>query len=76
MNDTGHTVPVSVCTETIALGQFLKLAGACATGGECKAAVARGEVAVNGETCRQRGRTLHVGDRVRLGGCEWEVARS
>ncbi len=76
MSDARSPVPVPVRTETIALGQFLKLAGACATGGESKAAVMHGEVAVNGEICRQRGRTLHPGDRVRMGGSEWEVARS
>lgn len=75
MSDRQPPVRVPVTTEWIELGRFLKLAGLFPTGGECKAAILRGEIAVNGEICRQRGRKLHPGDRVRAGAAELEVAR-
>ena len=42
--------------------------GCAAPGGESKIRIAEGEVLVNGEVCTQRGRKLHPGDRVELGG--------
>jgi ribosome-associated protein len=52
----------------IRLGQFLKLAGVIESGGEAKSAIPAGEVAVNGETELRRGRQLHRGDVVNIGG--------
>jgi ribosome-associated protein len=46
----------------IRLGQVLKLAGIVGSGGEAKALLAEGEVAVNGEPESRRGRQLHPGD--------------
>ena len=66
---------VPIGTEWVTLGQLLKLAGAFPTGGACKAAILRGEIAVNGSICRQRGHKLRPGDRVQAGQREWEVAR-
>ena len=43
-------------------------AGLVGTGGESKIRITEGEVLVNGEVCTQRGRKLHPGDRVELGG--------
>lgn len=40
---------INIETEFIKLDSFLKLAGACETGGEAKIAIADGLVRVNGE---------------------------
>ena len=48
----------------ITLGQFLKLAGAAATGGEAKALIVSATVKVNGECETRRGRHLALGDIV------------
>ena len=66
--------PVRIGTPTIALDQFLKWAGVAPTGGWAKRAIQRGEVRVNGQVERRRGRTLRAGDRVSLpGGVELVV---
>lgn len=54
----------------IRLGQLLKLVGLIDTGGEAKWALAEGEVTVNGEVDRRRGRQLLVGDVVACQGQE------
>jgi ribosome-associated protein len=53
--------------ETIRLGQFLKLAGLVATGGEAKRLIQDGQVLVNGEVETRRKRQLHAGDEVAVG---------
>jgi ribosome-associated protein len=53
--------------ETIRLGQFLKLAGLVATGGEAKRLIQGGQVLVNGEVETRRKRQLHAGDEVAMG---------
>ena len=58
------------------LGSFLKLAGAATTGGHAKLLVQDGEVSVNGEVDRRRGRTLQPGDVVAAGGEEYRVCSS
>ena len=58
---------VTVSEETIRLGQFLKLAGLVATGGEGKRLVQEGKVLVNGEVETRRKRQLHPGDEVTVG---------
>lgn len=60
-------------TGPLPLGAFLKLAGVAATGGHAKLIVQSGDVAVNGELERRRGRTLQVGDVVTAGGREYRV---
>lgn len=52
----------------IRLGQFLKYADLIETGGEAKGVIADGLVAVNGEIEFRRGRQLHDGDIVDVGG--------
>jgi ribosome-associated protein len=56
-----------VSEETIRLGQFLKLAGLVATGGEAKRLIQGGQVLVNGEVETRRKRQLHAGDEVAVG---------
>ncbi|MCP9772902.1 RNA-binding S4 domain-containing protein [Synechococcus sp. Tobar12-5m-g] len=58
------------------LDQFLKWQGVVATGGEAKFRVQQGEVRVNGEVERRRGRQLCPGDRVVLGRHSLEVPAS
>jgi ribosome-associated protein len=48
----------------ITLGQFVKLAGFAATGGEAKRLVASGLVTLNGQVERRRGHRLSHGDVV------------
>jgi len=54
----------------IALGQLLKFAGLVDTGGDAKALLAAGDVAVNGTVETRRGRTLVAGDVVEVAGQE------
>ena len=59
----------------IRLGQFLKFAGLLDSGGSVKAAILDGDVAVNGEVDRRRGRQLQLGDIVSFDGRRVRVAR-
>ena len=59
---------VGIRDESIRLGQLLKLAGLIDTGSDAKLLLDDGVVTVNGEVERRRGRQLHIGDVVRLGG--------
>jgi ribosome-associated protein len=54
--------------KTIRLDQLLKLQGAATTGGQAKTMVQGGEVKVNGEIDKRRGRKLQAGDVVEVGG--------
>jgi ribosome-associated protein len=58
---------VPIRGDMIRLGQLLKLAGVAQDGGEAKALLAAGGVAVNGEPEERRGRQLHGGDEVAIG---------
>ncbi len=69
---TEQAVPIS--GESIKLGQFIKLANLTETGGEAKEAIVQGDVEVNGEVETRRGRTLVLGDVVRIGGVSVTVA--
>ena len=57
-------VTVTISSETIKLGQFIKLASLVETGGAAKEVIADGRVTVNGATDTRRGPTLHAGDVV------------
>lgn len=50
----------------IKLSQFLKWQGLVQTGGEAKIIIQEGEVLVNDEVEKRRGRKLRTGDRVTL----------
>jgi len=52
----------------IRLGQYLKLMGLVATGGEAKYVIQEGMVQVNDEVEKRRKRQLVAGDKVTLGG--------
>lgn len=68
-----RTERIIIHTEFIKLDSFLKFAGAVETGGGAKELIQAGEVLVNGEPCRMRGKKLRPGDRVQLLGCCYEV---
>ena len=65
---------IEISGDMIRLGQLLKLAGAADAGADAKALIAAGDVTVNGEVERRRGRQLHPGDVVRVGDDELVVA--
>ena len=58
---------VAITTDTIRLGQLLKLAGLVDSGSDAKFLLAGGEVIVNGEPETRRGRQVRAGDVVSLG---------
>jgi len=65
--DHGHAVwvpDIEITTETIRLGQLLKLANLVDSGADAKLLLAGGEVLVNGEIEIRRGRQLRAGDVV------------
>ena len=53
---------------SIRLGQALKLSGLADSGGEARALLEQGTVTVNAQVETRRGRQLHHGDVVALGG--------
>ncbi len=58
---------VGIDGDSIRLGQFLKLADMVDSGSDAKPAILAGEVTVNGEVERRRGRQLAKGDVVGFG---------
>ncbi|QCT31884.1 MULTISPECIES: ribosome maturation protein RlbA [Bacillus amyloliquefaciens group] len=60
--------PISIDTEMITLGQFLKLADVIQSGGMAKWFLSEHEVTVNNEPDNRRGRKLYVGDVVVIEG--------
>ncbi|WP_277613402.1 S4 domain-containing protein YaaA [Brevibacillus humidisoli] len=59
---------VSIRTDYITLGQFLKLAGVIDTGGMAKAFLEEVPIQVNGVADNRRGRKLYPEDRVEIEG--------
>jgi ribosome-associated protein len=59
---------VPIRGQMIRLGQLLKLAGLIDSGAEVKSFLSSEQVWVNGERETRRGRQLHPGDVVRIGG--------
>ncbi|KHK95842.1 tRNA synthetase RNA-binding protein [Microbacterium mangrovi] len=64
MADPGSIQDIPIGGDGIRLGQFLKFAGLLDSGGMVKEAIADGDVLVNGEVDRRRGRQLQPGDIV------------
>ena len=64
---------ITITTEFIKLQDLLKLAGVTYTGGEAKAMVQEGFVAVNGEVCTMRGKKIRPGDIVTYDGESYQV---
>ncbi|TYR74737.1 S4 domain-containing protein YaaA [Rossellomorea vietnamensis] len=57
---------ITIDTEYITLGQFLKLAELIQSGGMAKWFLSEHAVFVNGEQDQRRGRKLRVGDKVEI----------
>jgi ribosome-associated protein len=64
---------IEISTDTIRLGQFLKLANLVDSGSDAKFLLAEGELSVNGEAETRRGRQLRDGDVVEYDGIEVRV---
>lgn len=65
---------IEIRDQSIRLGQFLKLANLIESGADAKAVIADEMVSVNDEIETRRGRQLHDGDVVELGGVSVRVA--
>ncbi len=61
---------IAIHTDTIQLDQFLKLAGAVASGGEVKALLAEGMILRNGVPETARRRKLVPGDVITIDGSD------
>ncbi len=59
-------IDIPIRETTIDLDQFLKLSGACSSGGEAKYFIKEQMVTVNGEPEERRRRTLQLGDVVEV----------
>lgn len=59
---------VSITTEYVTLGQFLKLADIISGGGQAKFFLEDIQVKVNGEVDQRRGRKLRDGDTIEVEG--------
>ena len=60
------TVLISITSEFITLGQFLKFSDIISGGGEAKSFLASHEVKINGEIDFRRGRKLREGDEIEI----------
>lgn len=67
--DTGEVKPIE-------LDRFLKKNCAVQSGGHAKAVIQAGEVRVNGQVEKRRGRKLQPGDVVRFDGADFTVPAS
>lgn len=65
---------VAIREQTIRLGQLLKLAGLAESGAHARLLVQDGDARVNGKVETRRGRQLHGGDLVTVGGETVRVA--
>ena len=61
------TINVPITGEMIRLGQLLKLAGVVDDGAQARSLIEDGEVRVDGEVDRRRGRQVRPGTSVALG---------
>jgi len=66
--DDGAMHEIEISTDTIRLGQFLKLSNLVDSGSDAKFLLAEGEVMVNDEVEIRRGRQLRAGDIVEYDG--------
>ena len=61
------TIEVPIRDETIRLGQLLKLAGVVDDGAQARTLIEDGEVSVDDEVERRRGRQVRTGSTVKVG---------
>ena len=65
---------ITITTEFIKLQDLLKLANLVGKGGEAKIVIQNGDVSVNGEGCKMRGKKLRPGDTGAFDGKELTVS--
>ena len=68
-----NSIPVAITTEYIKLQDAMKYGNAVGTGGEAKALIQDGQVAVNGEVCTMRGKKLYPGDKFSFMGQTFQI---
>ena len=66
---------ITINTEYITLGQFLKLADIIQSGGEAKSFLAQNEVEIDGVSDNRRGRKLRGGEIIEILGQKYEIKR-
>jgi S4 domain protein YaaA len=64
---------ITIYTDYVTLGQFLKIADIISSGGEAKIFLAENEVIINGEVDNRRGKKLRDGDKVSVLGQDYLV---
>ena len=69
------TTEITINTEYITLGQFLKLADIIQSGGEAKSFLAQNKVEIDGISDNRRGRKLRGGEVVEILGQKYEIKR-
>jgi S4 domain protein YaaA len=69
------TTEITINTEYITLGQFLKLADIIQSGGEAKSFLAQNEVEIDGVSDNRRGRKLRGGEIIEILGQKYEIKR-
>lgn len=69
------TTEITITTEYITLGQFLKFADIIGNGGEAKAFLAENEVKIDSVVDNRRGRKLRGGEIVEVQGQRFEIKR-
>ena len=66
---------ITINTEFITLGQFLKLADIIQSGGEAKSFLVQNKVEIDGISDNRRGRKLRGGEIIEILGQRYEIKR-
>ena len=69
------TTEITINTEYITLGKFLKLADIIQSGGEAKSFLAQNKVEIDGISDNRRGRKLRGGEIIEILGQKYEIKR-
>ena len=69
------TTEITINTEYITLGQFLKLADIIQSGGEAKSFLAQNKVEIDGISDNRRGRKLRGGEIIEILSQTYEIKR-
>ena len=64
---------ITIYTEYVTLGQFLKLASIIQSGGEAKAYLLEAQCLINGEEDNRRGRKLRDQDQIEIEGKKYLI---
>ena len=66
---------ITIYTDYITLGQFLKLADIIESGGEAKIFLSQNEIKIDGEIDNRRGRKLRGGEVIEVLGQKYEIKK-